>query len=179
MTEQLTLQLSSSIPESFGHWLAGFVDGEGCFYAYTRKTKTYRTCMVGLEIKLRADDLPLLIMIQETLGTGNIVHRKYKPPDKPQVRLRVGKVMDLKKIIIPLFNKYPLLSKKKRDFSIWKRAVELAYISKTSGGLPDELWAEYSQHCEQLREGREYRGISRASSSAADVADYQAKGEGK
>jgi hypothetical protein len=53
-----------------GEWLAGFTDGEGCF-AIGRNGRGYKC---SFHIKLRADDLPLLECIRETLVFGRIQH---------------------------------------------------------------------------------------------------------
>lgn len=74
------------------------------------------------EIKLHNQDEELLRRIQRYFkGAGSIyVDTKYNV-----VSYRVCKVEELLKILIPLFESYPLLSQKHIDFTLFKMAVEL------------------------------------------------------
>jgi hypothetical protein len=44
---------------------------------------------------------------------------------KDSIRYRVTSLKDLTRIIIPHFEKYPLISQKRADFELFKQAVEL------------------------------------------------------
>jgi len=156
MTHQIALGLDLFIPDDFGFWFAGFVDGEGCFWAYAIDRPEYKTHWLGLEIKLRADDADVLRLIHTTLKVGSITRRNYKAPDKPQVRYRVNKIRDLQSVIVPLFEQYPLRSKKARDFEIWKAAVGVASLSKQGVKLSGHLWNEYCELCKQLKQIRRF-----------------------
>ena len=65
-------------------WLAGFVDGEGCFYIAVIKSKSSST---GFRVKLtfsisqHSRDEPLLSKISDYLGCGNL----EKPDTRPTV----------------------------------------------------------------------------------------------
>jgi hypothetical protein len=60
--------MNDAIDPGFGHWFAGFVDGEGCFLI-TRVGKSYR-CIFSLH--LRGDDRPILEEIHRNLGIGTV-----------------------------------------------------------------------------------------------------------
>lgn len=118
-----------SVNPGFAHWFAGFVDGEGCFSFVTDTTGTTapRFC-----ISLRADDKPTLEFITNSLGFGNIYHKNGWGNSKPQVSLHITSSACWR--LVELFDQFPLQSKKKRDFAIWRQAVD-AYITwpKTPG----------------------------------------------
>ncbi len=120
--------------DAFGHWLSGFVDGEGCFqlaWAGEGPGPNHRSPNAMLSICLRHDDVAILEEIQAYWNVGYVRHRpgriRENPPTiiKPACTFRVGKLKDITEVILPHFERYPLRAKKKRDFIIWKKAVEL------------------------------------------------------
>jgi len=114
-----------------GNYVAGFVDGEGCFSLKFRKDikhnsgnkkiREYFYWGVEFAIVLRTDDLYILELIKNTLNCGRI----NNSTDKDQVRFSVQNSKDLMEKIIPFFKKYPLRAKKSHDFQLWVRAVEI------------------------------------------------------
>lgn len=116
--------------ESFGHWLAGFTDGEG-YFTISRATsrngnphnKTWPTCHYG--ISLRMDDYEILCMIRDTLGFGRLYTRsgnKSRPNEKPSAKFVVHRIGDCGRLV-ELFTRYPLLAKKRAQFAVWADAV--------------------------------------------------------
>lgn len=120
--------------DSFGHWLAGFVDGEGCFTicrVTTRKGKaagssvrTWPNCR--FEITLRADDAAIIRTIRDTLGVGNI-YAKH-PSSSSRTNSRSAVVYVVHRIddclrIVEFFTHYPLRAKKRAQFDLWADAV--------------------------------------------------------
>lgn len=102
----------------------------------------WRWC-VTFTINLHVNDKGILKQVKETLGCGKI----YQDKSRPLAVYRVDNFESVINKIIPFFKKYPLRAKKKLDFELWKRAVEiLQVIKRRSGGrgqkakiLPDEL----------------------------------------
>ncbi len=115
-------------------YIAGFVDGEGCFALKFRKDKKlnrtntpeYFRWSVEFAIVLRSDDREILEFIKETLDCGNISLTK----DRNQVRYYIQDTEKLKKIIVPFFNTNRLYGKKHNDFCLWSEAVEIIYRNK-------------------------------------------------
>jgi|SRR5215471_4008869 len=111
--------------DAFGHWLSGFVDGEGCFAVQANR---YRRAFFTLS--LRADELPILQQIQSFLGCGRF-HPHRRPPEKknqnPAVTFAVRDVCSLMNSIVPHFERYPLRAKKAADFVVWKQMVQILY----------------------------------------------------
>jgi hypothetical protein len=88
-------------------WFVGFSDGDGCLSVY--KEKKYANnwrheYTIGLEIA----DIRLLYKIKSFLGCGTV--RKYNNV----AIFRIKKVHHILYILIPIFDKYPLLTEKKR-----------------------------------------------------------------
>ena len=120
-------------------WAAGFIDGEGCFIiekrADTRENRSicYRP---RLKIQLRDDDIETLKLIQTVFGIKGCLYRRaarkqsiYGSISKPTVELIYTSISDLL-LIINILKQHPLMSKKKKDFVVWEKAVNLI-IDKT------------------------------------------------
>jgi len=88
-------------------WLVGFTDGNGCLTMYKEK-KYLNNWRHEYTIGLGINDIRLLYKIKKILGCGII--RKYNNV----AIFSVKKIKHLIHKIIPLFDKYPLLTDKKR-----------------------------------------------------------------
>jgi hypothetical protein len=121
--------------DGFGHWLAGFIDGEGCFEVY-RNAAGWYCCRFTLNV--RADDERILLEIQRRAGVGivqakRLAHRGDGADRKPQVRWVVINKPDCIGLVA-LLDRYPLRAKKARDYAIWREAVsEWSRIRRHSG----------------------------------------------
>jgi hypothetical protein len=77
---------------------------------------------INFAIGLGKNDLSLLLQIQEFFGgIGSIIINQ----NQNMVIYSVGKIEDLTNIIIPFFEKYPLLTQKAADFILFKQVIEL------------------------------------------------------
>ena len=112
------------IDDAFGNWPAGFLDGEASFLV-RRDTNTGRL-YPGLNVGLRADDGPLLRRIMERTGIGTIQGPWETKLGKPVLRWSVQARGDCL-VLRDLLQRYPLRSKKRRDFEVWSRAVDAIY----------------------------------------------------
>lgn len=118
-----------------GDYIAGFVDGEGCFALKFRqdikKNRTnspvYYYWDIEFAIVLRSDDKDLLEKIMTTLGCGRISLTK----NGESVRYAINNLDDLLNKIVLLFDKHKLQGKKKFDFELWKEA--LLILSRNRG----------------------------------------------
>lgn len=116
---------------TFGHWLSGFTDGEGCFLLYSPKPGGSASAMrARFLISLRFDDLAILQTVRSYFGCG-ILSRKLQSPShqrwRPQARFYVDKTADLIDKVIPHFEHFPLRAKKVRDFAVWSQGVRLLH----------------------------------------------------
>jgi len=111
-----------------GDYIAGFVDGEGCFalgfrrdVRHDRKGKPeYFYWDIAFAITLRSDDIKILELIKEALECGRISVTKNS-----SARYEVSDVNDLSGKIVPFFERYPLHAKKGLDFKLWKEALKI------------------------------------------------------
>ncbi len=116
-----------------GDYIAGFVDGEGCFDLQFRKDvrheRTNKPVYYGWRyqfvIVTRKDDEELLRKIKNTLNCGTIHFARGD-----QARYSVQDIENLNSIIIPFFRKYPLSGKKNKDFELWAEAIKILYQNK-------------------------------------------------
>ncbi len=120
----------STTRDAFGHWLSGFVDGEGCFLLRLMKGRKHFTGSPRFQIGLRSDDLQILRDIKSFWGIGTITFGHIKSPgiktnERNACNYRIQSIKDVTKIVIPHFEKYPLRAKKQRDFLIWRQGAEL------------------------------------------------------
>jgi hypothetical protein len=88
-------------------WLVGFTDGDGCLTMYKEK-KGLNNWKHEYSISLSIKDIRLLYKIKNILGCGIV--RKYNNV----AIFNVKKIKHLIYIIIPILDKYPLLTDKKR-----------------------------------------------------------------
>ena len=158
--EQTTLEVGehlADIDPAFGHWFAGFVDGEGCFdlHAVHCATKTYY--YPRLTIGLRDDDAPVLGEIQRRTGLGSITPRRPKGGINPQVAWSVTRKNEVAPLCA-LLDRYPLRAKKADDYAIWREAA-LLWSSLRRGshwhGANDD-YDKLKGYYDKLRESRRY-----------------------
>jgi hypothetical protein len=180
MAEDLVLasserNLLTDIPVS-GWWVTGLADGEGSFVA----TMTYRTRIGSrgqsihsvdishrFSLALRADDNPTIVKLAQFFGCGHVGDKKApksKPDANPQRIFRVDAKDQLLKIIVPHFERFPLHSKKARDFEIWKEIVRFVDVelSGTKGWVrkfPEKL-ERLQEMCDALVATRQFRAAT-------------------
>ena len=161
-----------TIDDAFGNWLAGFVDGEGCFMGRIVQRKEPRSvnCQCKFAIELRQDDRPILEEIRSRLGgIGGIADRRVSrhssPRQNPGVQFYVHAWRDFFHVLLPLFDQHPLRAKKKNDYVIWREMVKLGYgINQGGCGAGSRPWTaaevqRFTYLRDMLRTGRQYNGI--------------------
>lgn len=99
----------------FKQWLVGFTDGDGNF------SITHQGDKWGLSYKLSQSryNLRVLYYIKKELGVGSVT----KDNTKGQFFIRDRKALET--IILPLFDKYPLLTSKYFDYAKLKKALHV------------------------------------------------------
>lgn len=104
------------------NWVTGFVDAEGCFCVIIEISKDLkRKVKVSFEINLHKKDTDILYKLQSFFGIGAV----YTRQDKPISWYRVTNITYINNVIIPHFTKYPLISKKRGDFLLWSKVIEI------------------------------------------------------
>ena len=100
---------------SFEQWLVGFTDGDGNFSITSQGDKW------GLSFKLAQSryNLRVLYYIKKELGVGSIT----RDGTKGQYFIRDRKLIE--SILVPIFDKYPLLTTKYFDYIKFKKALSI------------------------------------------------------
>jgi DNA modification methylase len=107
------------IDAAFGHWLAGFTDGEGCFSVH-KKPQATLDCQFS--ITLRADDMPVLERCKRQTGLGTLAIQRPEGQN-PKARWTVSSKADCA-ALRDLFRAFPLRAKKAREFEEWSVALD-------------------------------------------------------
>jgi hypothetical protein len=152
--------------DDFGHWLAGFTDGEGCFRITSRAPRKPlspedRRFACTFTIGIRADDAEILHEAVRRLGVGAVIYPK-QPHEKwaPLAKWLACKKSDCV-YLADYFTRYPLRAKKHREFEVWKRAVSTwQEIENRGRGGKHPKQAEMAAFAEELRELRPFAGFT-------------------
>jgi len=111
-------------------FVTGFSDAESSFVVTILKNPRYKigwNVQARFQIKLHEKDRAVLILIQNYFkGIGYI----SKINSRSTVEFRVSDITSLKNLILPHFEKYPLLTNKYKDFIIFKQIVLLMSDNK-------------------------------------------------
>lgn len=112
-----------------GDYIAGFVDGEGCFSISLSKHKTTKTGFdprLNFEIELRGDDREILEAISSYLKCGRVYDLNYDRYGwSPHAKLKISGMKDIFEKIIPFFRKHSLIGKKRFSFELFCQAGEV------------------------------------------------------
>lgn len=124
-------------------WFSGLVDGEGYFQI---RTTPQNYCDTHLTIVLREDDHAVLENIKATLQCGGLFFvskqsdRLKGSKGKDQIMWRCIKLKETSGILVPLFDSYPLRTKKMRDYKCWREAtLLLASHGYRASGVKERL----------------------------------------
>lgn len=112
-----------------GEYVAGFIDGEGCFTIVISKHSSKKLGLdarLHFQIEVRSDDLPIIQDIQETLNCGRIYHLSYERYGwNPHVELKVSAFSEITDKLIPFLSTYPLRAKKRLSYEYFLQAVDV------------------------------------------------------
>lgn len=98
--------------------LVGLIEGKGWF-TISKKGK-YLMYEFGIELSIR--DVQLIYKIKDMLGVGTVFFRDKEERSKTVI-LRVRNKSNLCTVILPIFDRYPLLSNKQYDYLRFKNAI--------------------------------------------------------
>lgn len=137
MNKGLTPNLIQSFPDTVGvarplvkeiktiepEWFVGFADAEGCFDVALAKSKAKLGYSVQLRfrIHLHYRDFLVIEALKGYLNCGYITVNS----SKSKVSLTITSITDITDILIPIFNKYPLMGAKYQDYSDFCAVAEL------------------------------------------------------
>jgi hypothetical protein len=124
--------------------IVNIVNNDGCFDLQFRKdtrhertnSPTYYRWKTQFVVTGPKENVKVLEKIKNELDCGQVC------VSKDQARFSVQKINDITEIIVPFFKKNILSDKKKKDFELWARAVEIIQRNKgkaLSGWKKNEL----------------------------------------
>lgn len=117
-------------------YVTGLVDGEGTFTVSIYKSEGHKTgwrLQPSFSIEFHKKDLTLLNRIQSFFSVGTI---RIRTRDEQGI-YSVYDLEELTNVIIPHFDKYPLLTQKRADYLLFKQVVAIMKNKQhlTSEGL--------------------------------------------
>ncbi len=143
--------------DAFGHWLAGFIAGEGCFRIHKEKGGSYYACHFTL--KLRDDERPVLEEIVERTGIGHLKEDATRSGNsRPCLVWVVQSKAECAKLVAYL-DHFPLRARKRRDYEVWRDAVRF-WITQPKGNRwhgPRD-WSRMIAYKQAIEDARAYRG---------------------
>jgi len=138
------ISMNNSEPDdNWRAWFSGWIDGEG--YFQIQPSKRDRGIGCALRVHVRDDDVSLIHDIMETLHCGGISHRTGSASGKPSIEWHCYNIDSCRSVLIPIFDKYPLRSKKARDYKIWRDAVIEISDKHYKHGERKHVWDLYKQ----------------------------------
>ncbi len=147
---QLAFGIDLNISDAWGYWFSGWIDGEGCFTSHVHKRG--KAISVWLNVGVRQDEKPLIQEVKDIFKCGYITEFLIKPLGSPSIQWRVFDINEQRFIILPILDKYPLRSKKKTEYEIYRELVILLQAR-------EHLHDKYS-HClelvQQLSKAKKY-----------------------
>lgn len=103
----------------FEQWLVGFTDGDGNFHITQQKVRDNLNWNLSFKLTQSAYNARVLNYIKKELGVGSIT----KDGEKLQFFIRDRK--NIESILIPIFDKYPLLTTKYFDYIKFKKVLSI------------------------------------------------------
>ena len=105
------------------YWVSGFVDGEGTFYVGINANNTMKSkfqVLPEFRIVQHEKDIALLHALKKFFGAG-VVRINHDT----RYELRIRSLEHINKLVIPHFDKYPLLTQKKFNFIKFRKIINL------------------------------------------------------
>jgi hypothetical protein len=155
---------------NFFEWLVGVTDGDGTFYfAKTKKgvwTFTYKIAQSKYNLRL-------LYYIKSNLGVGSV----SVPNSKDNTaEFRIRNIQHIIQYILPIFDKYPLLTSKYFSYSLFKKAILIMNDSSLSKEAKDQLISEIkSQSLPDNYISPAWKDVNNTVSSVSDVTKIMSK----
>jgi Heme/copper-type cytochrome/quinol oxidases, subunit 1 len=104
--------------DNFHQWLVGFTDGDGTFNIYRSKEGKWT---LYFKLSQSTYNLRILYFIKSQLGVGSV----YVDSGNSMADFRVRDRRTLGYVILPIFNKYPLLTSKYYSYIKFKEAYNI------------------------------------------------------
>ena len=142
-----------------GNYLAGFADGEGCFYVGVHPTTNVT---LGLQVipefhvSQNGERISVLQLFVEVLGCGAIKRNASASSRDKTYVLVVKRHNDLYEKVLPFFERFPLRSEKQQEFLKFAQVVEMMHRKEhlTTDGLKRISEIAFSMNGAEFRKHR-------------------------
>jgi hypothetical protein len=112
--------------------IISLVNNDGCFDLQFRKdtrhertnAPTYYRWKAQFVVTGPKDNVKILEKVKNEMGCGEVTI------SKDQARFSVQKISDIAQVVVPFFKKNCLADKKKKDFELWAKGVEVIQRNK-------------------------------------------------
>jgi hypothetical protein len=104
------------VNKNFLQWFVGFTDAEGTFLIQTKNNSEVHFCF---KITLHIDDSAVLFLIKDKLGIGVVFFKGNT------CNFTVNSLQLIVEVLLPIFDKYPLITHKQLNYRDWRIAVLL------------------------------------------------------
>lgn len=135
---QFKMLVIDQIDPAIGHYIAGFVDGEGSFMLKFRPRRDFSTgWKVSLTFNVSQKDEVILALIKRHLECGTMFSK-----GGGVWMYEVNNLVAIRDHVVPFFRRFSFLSaKKKRDFATFREMLDmfLEGSHKTSDGIKELL----------------------------------------
>jgi len=147
--------------KAFYDWLVGYTDGDGNFYFAKTKNGVWHFCF---SIAQSTYNLRALYHIKTMLAVGSVDLTKA---DKHLARYRIRNSKHIYENLIPIFDEYPLLTKKYFQYLTFRKALEIHLNPTIASQEKNELllalktqnfsYCEISPALQNLESGKELK----------------------
>jgi len=107
--------------DKFYRYLVGLTDGDGTFNIYTSIINN--KINFTFKISLSKVNIKLLYYLKKELGVGQVILHNINKKDGNQATYRIRNKKDIINIILPIFDKYPLLTSKYYNYKKFKESI--------------------------------------------------------
>lgn len=141
-------------------YLAGFVDGEGCFYVGVFKkpdTKFGWQVMIEFRVSQNPKGKYILDLLKKRLGCGKIRPNDSRQNNDKSLVFVIRRHQALWNKVVPFFDRYRLWSGKKKDYQKFKKALEIVHNKEhsTKDGFKQILDLAYSMNSKQRKRSKQ------------------------
>ena len=109
-------KVDKNLDYKFLQWFIGFTDAEGCFLIQTKNQSEVQFCFKNT---LHIDDSAVLFLIKDKLGIG------VGSIKGNTCTFSIHTFQHIVDVLLPIFDKYPLITHKQLDYRDWRIAVLL------------------------------------------------------
>lgn len=126
----------NSLPNLNPYNITGYFDGEGCFSVTIYKNPKMKTGIsftFSVEMKQHSNSAHILKGVQQYFN--NKGHISFSNKHKSVMRFKISKLNDILNLVIPHFDKYPLITSKNLNYIDFKKVM---FIIKSGEHLTED-----------------------------------------